>query len=73
MTHSDRHSLLSLPVPERVALAQELWESVHADACAAPFTPEQLAEVDRRVAALDSGEMHSEPWNSLRDGLREEL
>lgn len=27
-----------------------------------PPTPEQLAEIDRRAAALDSGEMMCEPW-----------
>lgn len=71
MTQSTLHQfvLSSLSLPERVALAQELWDSVHADACAAPFTPEQLAEIDRRVAALDAGEMTNEPWDTVRDRL----
>lgn len=71
MTHTSLHeavlSLLSLP--ERVELAQDLWDSVHAGACAAPFTPEQLVEIDRRVAALDAGEMVCKPWNDERHRL----
>ena len=71
MTHTDldQLSLSALSLPQRVALAQELWDSIHADACAAPFTPEQLAELDRRIAALDAAEMHCEPWEAVRDHL----
>ncbi len=75
MTHTDhdRLEITTLSLPERVTLAQELWDSVHADACAAPFTPEQLAELDRRIAALDAGEMQSEPWETVRDRLHNRL
>lgn len=75
MNHTSLHeavlSLLSLP--ERVELAQELWDSVHESACAAPFTPEQLAEIDRRVAALDAGEMTCNPWRDERSRLLRDL
>jgi len=72
MTDTDQSqlSLSSLSLPERVALAQELWDSIHADACAAPFSPEQLAEIDRRIAALDAGEMRCEPWETVRERIR---
>lgn len=73
MTHTDHFEITALSLPERVALAQELWDSVHADACAAPFTPEQLAELDRRIAAIDAGEMTSEPWEAVRDRLHSRL
>ncbi len=66
-------AISSLSLPERVVLAQELWDSIHADACAAPFTPEQLAEIDRRISALDAGEMKCESWESVRDRVRSEL
>jgi len=61
-----RTDLRSLPLGERIALAQELWDSIHAEACAAPFTPEQLAEIDRRIAAADAGELQAEPWEQAR-------
>lgn len=70
MTQPNLHeALLSLPLPQRVELAQELWNSVHAAACAAPFTPEQLAEIDRRIAALDAGEMTCVPWDEVQRRL----
>jgi putative addiction module component (TIGR02574 family) len=70
MTHTIHDFVLTtLSLPERAELAQELWDSVHADACAAPFTPEQLVEIDRRVAALDAGEMTCEPWETVRTDL----
>ncbi len=73
--HTSLHeaALALLSLPERVELAQELWDSVHADACAAPFTPEQLAEIDRRVAALDAGEVVTRSWEDERVRLRQGL
>lgn len=65
-------ALTQLSLPERVELAQQLWDSVHTDACAAPFTPEQLAELDRRIEAIDSGEAVCEPWEMVRDRLPSE-
>lgn len=74
MNHTSLHdaALTQLTLPERVELAQRLWDSVHADACAAPFTPEQLAELDRRIAALDAGEVVCESWTVVHDRLRSE-
>ncbi len=69
MPRIDEIDYSHLPAAERAALAQELWDSVHADSCAAPFTPEQIAELDRRMAALDSGEMNAEPWEAIRGRL----
>lgn len=63
------NDLLTLPLEQRVVLAQELWDSVHAEAQAAPFTPEQLAEVDRRIALADAGELIAEPWDAVRAEL----
>lgn len=61
--------LSMLPIGQRISLAQSLWDSVHADAHAAPFTPEQLEEIDRRIAAADAGEIvevsASEVFNRL--------
>lgn len=65
-------NLDQLSLAERVELAQQLWDSVHADACAAPFTPEQQAELDRRIEAIDSGEIICEPWETVHDRLRSE-
>jgi putative addiction module component (TIGR02574 family) len=54
---------------ERLQLAQVLLDSVMVEAEGEPFTPEQLAEIDRRVAEIDSGQAVLEPWESARDRL----
>lgn len=42
---------------------------MNADAFAAPFTPEQLEELDRRIASLDAGESILIPWDDVRHEL----
>lgn len=54
---------------QRAALAQDLWNSVNADAFAAPFTPDQLEELDRRIASLDAGDSILIPWDDVRHEL----
>lgn len=70
----DVHDIaLTLPFYQRVELAQDLWDSVHADATAAPFTEEQLAEIDRRIAAADAGEFVGESWQTVHRRILSEL
>ena len=40
-----------LSVGERIALVEEIWDSIAADAERSPLTEEQKQEVDRRLAA----------------------
>lgn len=65
--------LFTLPLEQRIVLAQELWDSVNMEAHAAPFTPEQLTEVDRRIALADAGELIAEPWDAVRAELLRDL
>lgn len=65
-------ALTMLSLPERIELAQDLWESVHAQASVAPLAPEQIAELDRRIAQIDAGEAVCEPWETVRQRLLNE-
>lgn len=38
-----------LPVEERLALVEEIWDSIAADSSAIPLTDPQLAELQNRV------------------------
>jgi putative addiction module component (TIGR02574 family) len=58
-----------LSATERLQLAQSLLDSVLLEAEAEPFTPEQLAEFDHRLAEVDSGRAVLEPWESVKDRL----
>jgi putative addiction module component (TIGR02574 family) len=45
--------LRELPVEERIRLVEDLWDSIAADKKALPVTPEQRAELDRRLDAYE--------------------
>lgn len=67
---SSRPDLSSLPIAERQALADELADSVHAEAERTPLTPSQIERVTKTLAALDAGEIVGEPFDIVMKRLR---
>ena len=63
--------LLKLPARERVEIAMALWESLADAEREADFalTPEQEAELDRRVAEHVADPDPAIPWNEVRRKL----
>jgi putative addiction module component (TIGR02574 family) len=61
--------LLELTPAQRVELAQDLWDSVD-DADFPPLTPEQTAEIDRRLAEHEKDPSRAIPWEVVRERLR---
>lgn len=59
----------NLSIADRLVLVQDILDSVLAETCAEPLTPQQQAEIDRRCAALDGGKMQCEPWEAVRERL----
>jgi putative addiction module component (TIGR02574 family) len=55
-----------LSLEERVALAQQLWDSVLADLERQPLTEMQRAELERRIAAADAHPERGIPWEQIR-------
>ena len=47
-------NLRKLPLDERIRLVEDLWDSIAADQKLLPLTPEQRAELDRRLDAYES-------------------
>ena len=45
--------LLELPAKERIKLVEDLWDSIAEDRKALPVTPDQEAELDRRLKAYE--------------------
>ena len=45
--------LRELPVEERIKLVEDLWDSIAEDRKALPVTPEQKAELERRLKAYE--------------------
>jgi putative addiction module component (TIGR02574 family) len=54
-----------LSVPERIALVQEIWDSIAAEAEQAPLSEAQRQEVDRRLAAHRANPQAAVPWEQV--------
>jgi len=65
--------LRELPLDERIKLVEDLWDSIAADQQALPLTPEQRAELDRRLDAYEAdknrGELADEAIADIRRRL----
>ncbi len=59
--------LLKLSVPERIQLAEDLWDSIASEPEALPLTDAQKAEIERRLAEHDPGS--AIPWKEVRGRL----
>jgi len=59
-----------LPGAERVQLIEALWDTVPDDSLP-PLSDKWIAEIQRRSAEYDSGEVQTVPWEQVRaDALR---
>jgi putative addiction module component (TIGR02574 family) len=61
--------LMQLPANERAEIALELWDSVEENDLP-PLTPEQMDEIDRRIAEHERDPSRAIPWEEVRDRLR---
>jgi putative addiction module component (TIGR02574 family) len=66
--------LMQLSAPERLDIAEKLWDSVHPPGSARPgdivvLTPEQMAEIDRRLAEHERNPERAAPWDEVRARL----
>jgi putative addiction module component (TIGR02574 family) len=72
MNKSLLQELLKLTPAERIELAQDLWDSIPASSDdLPPLTPEQTAEIDRRLAEHDHDPSRAIPWDVVRARLRD--
>jgi putative addiction module component (TIGR02574 family) len=62
-----------LNIDERLALVEEIWATICADAKAFPLTDAQRAELDRRVADDDAFPEDVVPWDEIRAEVRSRL
>jgi len=60
---------LNLPLPDRLQLVDDLWESILAQAEEIPLTDGQRDELDRRVARYEANPESAKPWGEVRDRL----
>jgi putative addiction module component (TIGR02574 family) len=64
--------LMQLSPAERIELAQDLLDSVSPEEFP-PLTPEQEAEIDRRLAEYEQDPSRAIPWEEAREYLWSQL
>ena len=62
-----------LDVDDRLALVEEIWQSIVADAKGFPLTSEQRQELDRRIAHDDADPSDVVPWDEVKATARARL
>jgi len=60
--------LMKLSAAERIQLAQDLWDSIALEDMP-PLTPEQVEEMDRRLAEHQRDPGTAVPWEEVRARL----
>ena len=62
--------VLSLSVPERIQLVEDIWDSIAELPEEVRLTAEQKAELDRRLDAYHRNPDEGSPWGMVRKRIR---
>jgi putative addiction module component (TIGR02574 family) len=62
---------LELPIPERIKLVGDIWDSIAAEPWAMKLTPEQTAEIERRLEDYRKNPDDSVPWEEVKERFRQ--
>ena len=65
--------LRELPVEDRLQIVGELWDSIAEDSSSLKLTPDQLAELDRRLDDLEKNPSEGRPWEEVRADIEKRL
>ena len=55
-----------LPLEERLALVEEIWDSIAADSNAVPLTESQRTELQKRMEEDDANPGDTVPWEQVK-------
>ena len=55
-----------LPIEERLALVEEIWDSIAADAGVLPLTDAQRRELTKRISEDDAHPDEITPWEQVK-------
>ena len=70
MVKPDMDAIRKLSVSERLALVEEIWDSISADPASIPVSEAQIAEARRRLADHDADPTSAVPWEDAEARLR---
>lgn len=66
MTVPTLEELQKLPLPERLALVEALWDSIADDSAEVPVTSYQARVLDERLEAMESDPLAGCSWEEFR-------
>jgi len=61
--------VLALPVEERIRLVEAIWDSIAEVPEQVELSPDQAAELDRRLAEYEKNPSEGSPWQKVRARL----
>ena len=67
---TDQFDYTKLSIPERVLLAQDIWNSIVAESEIVELTDEQKAELDRRMEEYQKQPETFRTWDEVKERLR---
>ena len=70
MTALVKANVLSLSVPERIQLVEDIWDTIAEVPEEITLTDEQKAELDRRLDAYHLNPDEGSPWGVVRERIR---
>ncbi len=63
-------NVLSLSIPERIQLVEDIWDTIAEIPEEVGLTEEQKAELDQRLAAYHRNPDEGSPWGMVRERIR---
>jgi putative addiction module component (TIGR02574 family) len=70
MSTLTKANVLSLSVPERIQLVEDIWDTIAEVPDEVGVTDEQKAELDRRLDAYHLNPDEGSPWGMVRERIR---
>jgi putative addiction module component (TIGR02574 family) len=71
MSTISRAEILNLSIPERIQLAEDIWDSIAEVPEAIPLSADEKAELDRRLETYHKDPTAGSPWEAVRRKIRE--
>ena len=70
MTALVKANVLSLSVPERIQLVEDIWDTIAEVPDEVGLSTEQMAELDTRLEAYHLNPDEGSPWGMVRERIR---
>jgi putative addiction module component (TIGR02574 family) len=70
MSKLAKADVMSLSVPERIQLVEDIWDSIAELPDEVRLTDEQKAELDRRLDAYHQNPDGGSPWGMVRERIK---